>query len=651
VSQSTAAANVAVWTTNQASYSVSDTTAGKALTASAVNVLATYQNTGGATDANGCSAGAYCSVAYLTLASGGSAATVTEGDTLTVTGVATTPNVSGAIDTFKWAPATGAATGDVTPATVQTATNTLIIGTAVSGVTVTPSPSTAGATSSLTVSFKITSGTAPTTITISEPSAGTSFTGVTSATVSDANQGDVAAIPSGQINTATAGKVVLSGLTWAHAPAAGDTIVVTLYGVVNPSSAQTVSTLSVSTSADQVPAPAAAYSITAATSATVAGTVTVVPGSTTPGALVTYTISNIEAAAAIASGTNIEIKGTAPGLVFPGAAADYVFSVTPSGSTTATSTAAGTITSGGNSADVVVQAPVAIASGSTFTITVNDVINPSSAGSYTLSLGSPTAAGNTSLEATQMTEPFFPSANVSYPNGAIVNFNGTIYVFAGGHAFGAPTPAAFQGVQRVDHATVLNAAVGSSVPTAAPRPGTLIVLYNNPTIWVVGTDGALHGFATPTQFLQDGYDAADVITVPGTGGLTVSTSTVGVLGTAANALATSSDGAIVNNNGTFYVFAGGRAWGIATPAQLAAVQAGNYTSTILSGAISSAATTATVANGVVVTLNGTVYVASNGALLAFKSMAQLMADGYGGTPSIIVPNASALSLITAYQGS
>ena len=61
----------------------------------------------------------------------------------------------------------------------------------------------------------------------------------------------------------------------------------------------------------------------------------------------------------------------------------------------------------------------------------------------------------------------------------------------------------------------------------APRPGTL--LFTRPidgtaTIYVAGTDGELHGFATPKQFVSDGYDPALVVTVTNLGQLGVGAS-------------------------------------------------------------------------------------------------------------------------------
>ena len=89
-------------------------------------------------------------------------------------------------------------------------------------------------------------------------------------------------------------------------------------------------------------------------------------------------------------------------------------------------------------------------------------------------------------------------------------------------------------------------------------------MNGNDTIYVVGTDGQLHGFATPKQFLGDGYDPALVTTVPNLGGLGVGSNA----GTTLTALATKADGAIVISSGTFYTFAGGKGFGIPTQAAL-----------------------------------------------------------------------------------
>ena len=46
-----------------------------------------------------------------------------------------------------------------------------------------------------------------------------------------------------------------------------------------------------------------------------------------------------------------------------------------------------------------------------------------------------------------------------------------------------------------------------------------------------------------------------------------------------------------------------------------------------------------------------VYVSYGGALYPFKSVAQLKSDGYGGTPSLPVPNTGHLTVELPYSGS
>jgi hypothetical protein len=104
----------------------------------------------------------------------------------------------------------------------------------------------------------------------------------------------------------------------------------------------------------------------------------------------------------------------------------------------------------------------------------------------------------------------FPTASSTFPNGGLINFSGAIYVFAGSKAFGIPSPTVLNKIRSVNHALVLNAAPGSTVPGAASsRSGTLITtqtVNGNPTIYVVGTDGpvarVLHPGPTPVDRLR-----------------------------------------------------------------------------------------------------------------------------------------------------
>ncbi len=225
------------------------------------------------------------------------------------------------------------------------------------------------------------------------------------------------------------------------------------------------------------------------------------------------------------------------------------------------------------------------------------------------------------------------------------------YVFAGGRAFEIQGASALAALQRVDHARPQAAPAGARPPTGAARPGTL--LFTRPidgtaTIYVVGNDGELHGFATPKQFVTDGYDPALVVTVTSLGQLGVGAS-VGSEGAAGNAFSTSADGAIVASGRAFYVLAGGRAFGIPSPAKLAVVHKADRAHP-LTGTITSAQSSAVLASGELLTISGTVYVSYQGDLYPFKSMAQLRADGYGGTAALTVPSTSGAPVLSTYSG-
>ena len=241
---------------------------------------------------------------------------------------------------------------------------------------------------------------------------------------------------------------------------------------------------------------------------------------------------------------------------------------------------------------------------------------------------------------------------MTYPNGAIVSFSGTGYVFAGGHAFGIPTSRALAALQQVDQAASLVAPPGAQPPTGAPRPGTLLstrAAGGAATVYVAGNDGRLHGFASPEQMVEDGYDTALVVSVPSLSGVAVG-ATVGSLGAAADASTTAADGAIVDSSGAYYLFAGGRAFAVADPASLVQLRLADD-AVPLSRVVGARLAAAQVANGVVLSIRGTVYVAYGGQLWPFKSKAQLAADGYGGTSAVPARGTGSLSIVATYSGS
>ncbi|MGA3218306.1 MAG: hypothetical protein ABSE77_04370, partial [Acidimicrobiales bacterium] len=628
--------------TNGSGYSVTYTPSGGSLTTDTV-VSATPSSTLGGTNnqvdvllASGIPAGS-----NITLTSEGLNPSVAAAYPLTIQPEFTNPPTSAPSATNQM-PYPG---GEGGAAAFDTEPSSITFGTSVSGVTVTPSPTLASTSATYAVGFKATSAVANGgLICLAEPS--TSFASASLAVlVTDTTTGTQYVVPAIDVTDATCAGAANANSLKITTPAgetinAGDQVTVTVINVGNPTTVGTYSDFAVSTSTDTVAVDAPAYQIGVSSSVGVSVAVSPV----TQGSLATYTISGMHASAAIQSGAAITLAPSGTGTVLPDNANDYTLtdSTTTTGSgglgnlvyTPATTTAA---------ASVSVTVPNAIVSGDMLTITINGVINPPLAGSYSIVIGNANVAGPA------VTSPVFPEGTATLPDAGIINYSGTDYLFAGQHAFGIPTPTVLAGVQVADKVTLLSAATGATVPNTPPAVGTMIIVYNSPTIYVVGTDGQLHGFATPAQFLGDGYDPADVITVPNITGLTVG-ATAGSLGTAVTALATVSNGTIVDSSGTYYVFAGGKAFGIPTPARLALIQAGD-TATPLSGTITSAMTGATPRQGTVVTLDSAVWVASGVALFGFKSMAQLQADGYGGTPSMQIPNVGGLSPVTNYTGS
>jgi hypothetical protein len=185
-----------------------------------------------------------------------------------------------------------------------------------------------------------------------------------------------------------------------------------------------------------------------------------------------------------------------------------------------------------------------------------------------------------------------------------------------------------------------------------PRFGTLLTTRaanGNATIYLAGTDGELHGFSTGHQLSSDGYDIALVVTVPSLGGLKVGPA-AGAEGSAVSAISTRADGAIVNSSGTYYVFVGGRAFGISSPTVLARVQRADKAK-VLIGSVGAAEKAAAIAGGVLLSVPGKVYVSYSGDLYAFKTTGQLDRDGYGGTSAVVVPGTGGLDAVSSYSGS
>jgi hypothetical protein len=510
-------------------------------------------------------------------------------------------------------------------------TSSISFGNSVTSVTVSPSSLLATAPATYTINFKASSAvTAGGYIYFTETTGPTNFATVNGILVSDITQNWHFVPPS---------SVLASGsvqIPLTYSIVAGDSLTVTLANVTNPA-AQTVSDFTAATSVDSVPVKAPAYTI----GQNASPGVIVTPSPNSAGSIAAYTISGLHASAAMTGGTStIQLQAPA-GTVFPNVAGYY--SIVDSTNSTGSGTVA-TITGGGTNI-VTLTVPRSINSGDLLTLTAANTINPSAPSStYTISLiGNVTGPGAV---------PPFPHANVTYPNGAIITFGSSDYVFAGGRAFGISNGTDLAALQKVDKATILTATSGATAPTSAtPRSGTL--MFTRPingaaTIYVVGTDGELHGFATPKQFATDGYNGALVVTVTGLGGLKIG-ATAGAGGAADNALGTAADGAIVLDGSSYYVFAGGRAFSIVNGTQLSEIKKTNNAQ-FVKGTVTSAQKSAGIATGVVLSVAGPVYTTYQGTLWAFKSQAMLKADGYSGTAAVSVPTTGGLT-VSAYGGS
>lgn len=571
---------------------------------------------------------------------------VQAGDSLTVLAAGTNPPTTSS-DVVSLQPE-GASGGWFQPVGAAETTNSVLFGTSVKALTVAVAPRTAGALATYTVGFQATTaleGGSGASICLGEAAGPTNFATATAQLVTDTSAGwhfiaTATTYPSGNppanpgCGAADNGEVI--ALPAGYDIRAGDLVTIVLAHVTNPP-AGTVSDFALSTSSDTVAARADPYDIEESAEA---GVVVDVSPPTT-GALATYTVSGLVASSAVLGAhTELTLEGPA-GMVFPTSPGSYIVQdlTHPSGSGVVEAAPAG-----GGTGTVAIVMPANIAPGDQLVLVVQDVVNPPSAGSsYTLTLLGPFSGAAFA--------PVFPRANVTYPNGALLNFAGTEYVMAGGHAFGVPGPAALYALERVDRAEPQTAPGGSAPPEGPLRQGTLVstrAVNGDPTVYVAGADGELHGFASAAQLRAYGYDPALVVTVPGLSGLTVG-APVGRLGSAADALSTSADGAIVGFGGRWYVFAGGRAFPVLS-SLLPELQRLD-TATPLLGVVSSAQLSAAVAAGVLVSSAGVVYVSYQGKLWPFKSPSQLVADGYSGTAAVPVPYRGGLPVVGTYSGS
>ena len=524
------------------------------------------------------------------------------GDTVnvTITGVIN-PSVSGA-----------------SPVTVSDSANTnnsaaIDYGTQIGSLTTSLMPpttaSSGSATANLVTSFVATDGVASGgTTTITLPSSITGASGTASVTVGSGS------------SATTYAETVTSGVVDMPAVSAGQQVTITVFGVtVTGSPGANSYSISVATSGDTLPATATATEDFTVTP----GSVPVVLSNTALQATSNYSISGLEATAAIPADTNsvgTAAVGTTSGdyeleLIFPSgtslptSASDY--SITDSTNSSGSGQVSGVLVSG---TDVYLTVSNAIAQGDVISVAVDGAINPATASnSYTVGI-------NGNVEAAPATVSTVPTAATTYPNGALIQHGGQIDVVAGGYAFGIPNPTVFGKIKAMDMSSVVS---GTFPTTTTPAPGTLINPVGTAGYWVVGANGDIYPFSSMTQFKKDGYVVSQVIPVPNTGGLTVDA------GTPPTAATTMANGALVQFGTTIYEYAGGIATGISTPSELASIEkmTGGM---VVQGSGSTPTSASTSENGTLVQPLGKagVWVNSGGTLYQFMSASQFKTDGY-----------------------
>ncbi len=566
-------------------------------------------------------------------------AAINVGDTITITASSVTnPTAAGAVTpTLAITPVVGADVWEVVnPGTAANSgvvaaaafASTTISGTvtAVTGVSITPSPanastSTQNNTSTFTAGFTSTSGVAAAgTITV-QLGAGETIQ-ANNVIVTDTSAGTTVS-PVGVVSMSTNPTSTTNNVDTITLPAGftigtGDVVSVQIFGVTNPQTTGSY-TGSVKTSGDSV-AVSASYSLVAP--ATTTAKISVAVSSSATGASATYTITGLQTSAALPAGSTINIGNTASvGTNWPLVASAYqITDLTNS----AASAAAATVTADAGFNGVDLTTTNSIGNGDQLTITISGVINPYTGGSFEIQVA-PLIAATVSVAA-----PTAPNAAATASNGSLVNVNGTIYVYAGGVAFGIPTPAAFNSISaELGNPAVVTAT--SVTTTGTVRNGTLLQVVGSPEIGVV-SGGVYYGFSTASQFTSEGYQWGNIIQVPSLGSLTSGT------GTPPNAASTASDGALVNVSGTIYVYAGGVAVGIPTPAVFSTISTALGNPAVVTA--SSVTTTGTMATGTLVQVVGSAQVnvvGSGGVQSGFATASQFLGDGYSWSRVIPIP--------------
>ena len=530
--------------------------------------------------------------------------------------------------------------GSVTASVASTSgAPTYTYATGVSNLAISINPLSAGAQANYAVSFRVTTAIpGGGTVTLAAPT-GTIFP-------SNAAQYSLADTPNPSgLNGQLASYLLAGGgtatvtITMPREVYAGDTLTITILGVINPPAgnysgqgAPAGQGFFVSTSTDTAKVASPAYTIAPSTTSTSSVKVTV--SSSVPGAVANYTFGILAAGnGGLGSGSSIEIDAPS-GTVFPGVGSDYQIEDL---SNPAQSGPPAAISYDATTNQVVITIAKPLAQGDDFEISINGVTNPQ-AGTYTAGLVGNIAPGKqptrptTTTTTTTPSRPkppvvVFPTAADSHPNGALVETpRGGIYFFAGGKAFPITNRAMFALVRRSDPAVVVRGTVTAAEISGRMREGTVVQIAGRPAFWVVGPHGRLHSFRSIAQYLADGYDPAQKVVIPYAANLSVSPTPP------PNAAQVMADGALVQApNGAVHVLAGGKALPIPNLSLLVAVERADHAH-MIRAVLPPSAFQAKIADGVLFKVPGAggVYVSYGGKRYVFSSLAQLREDGYIG---------------------
>jgi hypothetical protein len=290
----------------------------------------------------------------LTLGTG-----LVNGDALTITSTGTSPapSATSQADHITVQPGNG------TPET----TNAIAFGGSVTALSVAPSSLVAGASATYSVGF--TASDAASTggyIYLTESAEQTNFTTVTGIEVIDTTQ-NWRFVATGAVLSNGAATIPLS-----DSISAGDSISLLILGVTNPSSPGTIGDFSAATTGDPVSVDAPAYTI--AVNASPGVVVTVNPITTS--VIATYTIASIRASGTLSGGSGTIQLAAPAGTIFPNNPAFY--SITDSTNSGGSGTVSAAVSGGGTNV-VTFTVPNTVNSGDAITLTVADVVNPSTA--------------------------------------------------------------------------------------------------------------------------------------------------------------------------------------------------------------------------------------------------------------------------------